>query len=91
MLETRLTQREYRRELIELAQDLLGEAILLDGLLGYFERENPWKGRVWDELLRAVKSRSDNMAKDLMQVMGFLVEEAFSSPPTAPLGASSRR
>lgn len=81
MDEARPTQREYRRELIGLAQDLLGEVILLDGLLGYYEAENPWKGQVWDDLLRAQRSRADNTAEDLMSVMGFLIEGKISAPP----------
>lgn len=81
MEEERPTQKEYRRELIELAQELMGDVLLLDGLLGRYEEENPWKGRVWDDLLRTVKSRLENTAEDLMHVMGFLVEGAFSTPP----------
>ncbi len=59
------TQKENREELLSLAIDLLGDAILLDCLLERLGPDSPWDGVVADTLLEKLGSFLTHGAQDV--------------------------
>lgn len=68
------TQKENREELLTLAVDLLGDAILLDCLLDRLGPDSPWNGVVFDTLLNRLGSFLTQGAQEISFLSGLLTQ-----------------
>lgn len=66
------TQKENREELLTLAVDLLGDAILLDCLLDRLGPDSPWDGVVAAALLEKLGSFLAQGARDISLLSALL-------------------
>lgn len=66
------TQKENREELLTLAVDLLGDAILPDCLLDRLGPDSPWNGVVSDTLLNRLGSFLTQGAQEISFLAGLL-------------------
>ena len=68
------TQKENREELLALAVDLLGDAVLLDCLLERYPGGAPWSGPVWNTLLDRLRSYISENSREIALLAGRLTQ-----------------